>query len=212
MKDIRVASTLILVAGSELANAPPKLITIKRSSDSNYLPETLVFPGGNFDAGDEHVDWLSIIPSEEQDVHSNIGILSVTPILRALSLRITAIRETFEECGILLCKAYNHPKTDKVTPLFINDINGWRNKIRKNSYEFLNLCRSYRCYPDVKNLYLISTWITPPNYARRYDCKFFVAVMDHVVDGDVDTIEVQSMEVGMEHTICIGGFMRRNCL
>lgn len=202
MDDIRLASTLILVAGNELVDAPPKLVTIKRGSHSNYLPGTFAFPGGNFDEGDEHVDWLSIIPPEERDIY--LSTETSSPIPRALSLRITAIRETFEECGILLCKAYNTPKTDKVTPLFINDSKGWREKIHKNSYEFLNLCRSYRCHPDVRNLYLVNTWITPPTSARRYNCKFFVAVMDHIVDGDVNTAEIQSMQVGMKQMNCIG--------
>lgn len=207
MTYVRDASTLILVAGSEMASAPPKVLFIKRGSGSNYLPDAFAFPGGNFDKSDEHIDWLSIIPSEDQEIHPNAVFSPATQIPRTLSLRITAIRETFEECGILLCKTYNSPKSDKVTPLFMSDNKRWRHRIRDNSYEFLNLCRSYHCYPDVKNLYLVSNWITPPVSIspRRYDCKFFVAVTDHVVDGDVDTTEVQSMEVGIGRTIYVGG-------
>lgn len=199
MTDVRDASTLILVAGSDLACDPPKVLTIIRASNLNYLPDALVFPGGNFDKNDEHVDWLSIIPIEEQNVNLNSKISSTAQVSRALSSRITAIRETFEECCILLCKRYNDPKISKVTPLFINDSKRWRQKIRTNSYEFLNLCRSYRCYPDVRGLYFISTWITPPHFTRRYNCKFFAAVTDYVVDGDIDTTEVQSMEVSTRH-------------
>lgn len=80
------------------------------------MPGTYVFPGGNISKSDSSIDWIRLY--EKFGVHKeSLDELKLTEnvpnvlqnseengLPKYLSFRICAIRETFEECGILLCK------------------------------------------------------------------------------------------------------------
>lgn len=192
------ASTLILAA-NHIKGQTIKILALKRASEVSHMPNAYVFPGGNHHAADEHPDWLSLLSQHECDVKLNIvGFVdesSDIQISKAVSTRITAIRETFEECGILICRHKNDSCCNKINDYNIVDKNIWRKKVHNDPYEFLNLCRTFECFPNIKGLYLFSNWITPKIYPRRYDCKFFIAIMDQVTEGKADNIEIKKVEV-----------------
>ena len=79
------ASTLILLRTTEEG---VELFMMKRNPFSDFAPGALVFPGGMLEEIDTQ-DWSGLIPST-----SNCDPL--------LAYKIAAIRETFEESGILL--------------------------------------------------------------------------------------------------------------
>lgn len=194
MKKVHLSSSLILVAHNASLHCP-KILALKRSSQMKNFPKALVFPGGHVDDADEHIDWLSIVPSSERDVNLNILKSELLPpgrVPKAVSLRITAIREAFEECGILLCK-----KTENNDSLSLSsaDEKVWRKKIHNSASEFLNFCRHHQCFPDVKALFLFSNWITPVNYPKRYNTMFFLTTIDREIDAVADEIETDCVEV-----------------
>ncbi|GJQ72634.1 hypothetical protein Trydic_g17534 [Trypoxylus dichotomus] len=124
LKIWREASSIILVA--KTAFAPTirhgdfnyKLLTLKRSSKSGYMPGSYVFPGGILSPADASRDWLTLYesfgfksesfdklnPKENRPKLYQNQNFDVLP--KYLSLRISAIRETFEESGILICRSY----------------------------------------------------------------------------------------------------------
>lgn len=119
-------------------------------------------------------------------------------IPKDLSLRVTAIRETFEECGILLCKKKYCCKdeTNAVSNhLEIDRINMWRNLVQKNACNFISLCRQNSCYPDVGALYLWSNWLSPPMLKTKFDTKFFIVFIESPVDASPDGIETSQISV-----------------
>jgi len=80
------------------------------------MPGLYVFPGGTVDSADANVKWREYLATFGL---GNDRLASLVPktasrpeifrsreneLLREVSLRITAIRETFEECGILICR------------------------------------------------------------------------------------------------------------
>lgn len=119
-------------------------------------------------------------------------------IPKHLSLRVTAIRETFEECGILLCRKINSHKTESFTTanhLEIDSIDRWRKSVQKNASSFIDLCNQNNCYPDVGALHLWSNWLSPPLLKTKFDTKFFLAFIESSVDASPDGIETSQMSV-----------------
>lgn len=122
LKKWRDSATLILVAkqifrpinSSDFNNY--RILTMKRSARSSFMPDTHVFPGGTLDKSDCSHEWLKLYKKfgvNESSFDHFKKIKYLCPIFdnkndgnipRFISLRICAIREAFEECGVLLCK------------------------------------------------------------------------------------------------------------
>lgn len=121
-------------------------------------------------------------------------------IPKYLSLRVTAIRETFEESGILLCKKLNCQNADSSTAIHleIDDIDKWRKLVQKNASNFIDLCSQNNCYPDVGALHLWSNWLTPPLMKTKFDTKFFLAIINSPVSASPDGIEISEMTVNIK--------------
>ena len=121
-------------------------------------------------------------------------------IPKCLSLRVTAIRETFEESGILLCKKVNCDQPENcatVNHLEIDSIDRWRKLVQKNASNFINLCSENNCYPDVGALHLWSNWLTPPLIRTQFDTTFFLAFMESSVNASPDGVETSQMTVSI---------------
>lgn len=189
----------------------------KMGCGSTGSPRVCVFPGGTFSAADSVQEWEALfstfgITLDFLSRSIGKGSISKLPIFdnkgedipRWLSLRIAAIRETFEECGILLCKHKEGCEPSSKTGfthashLKIDGIEDWRAKVLNNPFQFLSLCKEYECYPDVENLLLWSNWLTPSHLPDRFDAVFFVTCMDTsaLFRGSPDYKEIASTQVG----------------
>lgn len=189
----------------------------KRGCGSTGQPRMCVFPGGTFSAADSVKEWVTLFTNfgvNPSLFPNSIRINNAPnfPILdnkqeelpRWLSLRITAIRETFEECGILLCKKNqvdeHTSKEDHSTSTShfeIDNIDSWRSKVLSDPFQFIALCKTFSCYPDVQNLHLWSNWLTPSHLPERFDAIFFLTFMDNLKDfrGTPDYKEIASVQV-----------------
>lgn len=103
LKSWRECASLILAAKTHFASTKKtddynyNLLLIQRSVKSGFMPSTYVFPGGALCPPDSSKEWLKLYKNSANfDGHNALPSL--------LTDRIAAIRETFEECGILLCK------------------------------------------------------------------------------------------------------------
>lgn len=113
-------SASLIVAAKTAAGNPRgcnyKIICLKRSSKSGFMPNNYVFPGGNLSKSDSDPKWMELFqkagygqnelinlkPTDNVPLIFNNHVSSGLP--KYISLRICAIREAFEECGILICK------------------------------------------------------------------------------------------------------------
>ncbi|KAG8307895.1 acyl-coenzyme A diphosphatase NUDT19-like [Homalodisca vitripennis] len=194
-----------------------EILALKKRSTPK--PQLCVFPGGSVSIADSVQEWEGLFSkfgltlNVLSDSLANTNILKL-PIFndrnedlpRWLSLRITAIRETFEECGILLCKSKQTQNTlqdqsaliqDHTTNHFeVDNIESWRSKVLDDPFQFLALCEHFNCYPDVENLYLWSNWLTPSHMTERFDAVFFFTNMNHLTlyRGSPDYKEIESSE------------------
>lgn len=211
MSVAKQASCLLLVTKNRPTNSPTyknndvSTLLLKRSSSSSNLPGHHVFPGGSSDKADQSSEWLTYLPESELDVSLNLldldkKLYTYVPnnnyISQAISLRITAIRETFEESGILLCRSRSESSiTERIKHYEIDGAEEWREKIRKDPTEFLSLCKQHDCYPDVKKLHLISNWVSALSLPKRFDCVFFMAVTNDQLATKPDETEIQDGKV-----------------
>lgn len=98
----------------------------------------------------------------------NDFILSVYP--RELSLRIAAIREAFEELGVIFCRDRKHIAGDSggygnFRENF--DRSHWQKLVHNDSNKFLTLCEELDIVPDLWSLYEWSNWFTPSTFKKR---------------------------------------------
>jgi 8-oxo-dGTP pyrophosphatase MutT (NUDIX family) len=92
----RDAATLILV---RLKNRTPEVLMGCRAAKSAFMPNRYVFPGGRVDPADAHIPIATSL-----DRHVKARLLKAATLQRAQALGVAAVRETFEETGLMLAK------------------------------------------------------------------------------------------------------------
>nr|XP_018918050.1 PREDICTED: nucleoside diphosphate-linked moiety X motif 19-like [Bemisia tabaci] len=183
------------------------VLALKRHSDSSVLPNFYVFPGGHTHHSDSSEEWRRVFSQSTCEASRNcfetLNANVTLPIFKsnneigipkAISLRIAAIRETFEECGILLCKRFEEKKQDIDKHLEIESIAQWRQQVIADASNFIKLCVENKCYPNVTALSLWSNWKTPVNIpAKKFDVAFFLVVLEDCYRAIPDSIEIEEI-------------------
>lgn len=146
----RDAATLIVLRET---GAGPQVLMGKRSRNAAFIPDAYVFPGGRHDPEDQTAAPASPLdaPIAKMAVRGNR--------VRAEGLAMTAVRETFEETGLLLAKPGAVGEVEDPT---------WR--------EF----RELSVAPDLARLRYVGRAITSPYSAIRFHARFFIARAEHL--------------------------------
>ena len=145
--------------------AEPELFMVRRHAKSAF-GAAYAFPGGVVDPGDRLVHgFCQGISARAAD--EKLGVAS-----GGLDYYSAAIRELFEESGVLLADAGNLGEALPVVRDALNDgSDSWDDFVRRNSLQL-----------DCHALHYISHWITPPSQPKRYSTRFFLAALP---DGQV---------------------------
>lgn len=143
----RLAATLILV---DRSGARPKVLMGRRSPTDRFMPGKYCFPGGRLDPDDRRMNVAGALPGPVEDRLAKIAPDS-PGLPRALAL--AAVRETFEETGLLLGTRDYGPPPDP--PAL------WR------------AFAEHGVFPDLEPLHFIARAVTPPRLPMRYDAAFF---------------------------------------
>jgi len=174
----RMASTVLLLRESD---GGTEVFMQRRVSSMKFAPSMWVFPGGGVDPRDETtgVPWAGPSPQEWARL---MGVPEPT----AQALVIAAVREVFEECGVLLAG----PSEDDVAP----DVSGgdWqadRAALLDRSVSFAELLQRRSLLLRSDLLALQDHWITPELEPRRYDTWFFSALLPESQVADDRTSE-----------------------
>jgi 8-oxo-dGTP pyrophosphatase MutT (NUDIX family) len=176
---VRLAATVIL------ARPPFEVYVTRRSARSAFAPGAFVFPGGTVetqDASQAARDRTLGLEGDRLDREFRATIPSElacdVPIVdrdAATALFITALRELFEEAGVLLAR------TASGSPV-VAAAGEWsrvareRTAVQSGALTFADFLRAHDWYGDANALTLFSHWITPPSEPRRYNTHFFFAV------------------------------------
>ncbi|MFW6115012.1 MAG: NUDIX hydrolase [Thermodesulfobacteriota bacterium] len=164
---LRPASTVILVRqhGGEV-----QVYLLKRSPTNRFFPGTYVFPGGEVDREDEDmILWASQVAMDRKDISQRLG--GGISEAEAVAYGITAIRETFEEAGILLYNGTGPSGADmealRSRRMQRGLSRGWLKELVLSDHVQLSLSRLVRW----------AHWITPEGLPKRYDTRFLMAFM-----------------------------------
>jgi len=161
------ASTLILVRGE---GEKFQVYLLKRSSQSGFMPGNYVFPGGVVDSEDRNVDlWSGYVDLDRDQVIKRFG--GGLNNADVMSHGIAAIRETFEEAGVLLARQNGGTGRD-IDNLLDQRLVGSLSKTWLGE-----LVAAGEWTLRFSELACWSHWITPKIRSKRYDTRFFVAFM-----------------------------------
>ncbi|HET6877591.1 MAG TPA: NUDIX hydrolase [Jatrophihabitans sp.] len=169
---VRDAATVILLRDGA---AGLEVWLLTRVTQMVFAGGMSVFPGGRVDADD------AALPFAGDDVFADLARrLECTPDL-ARALLGAAVRETFEETGVLL--------TDPPA-----DLDGARAAVEAGEVGFGELLRDHGLAVDTRALRPWSRWITPEGEVRRYDARFFVGALPEGAEAHHETTEASEAD------------------
>ncbi|HWC24812.1 MAG TPA: NUDIX hydrolase [Flexivirga sp.] len=177
----RLASTVLLVRES---GSGVEVFMQRRVSSMKFAPSMWVFPGGGVDARDESpgVPWAGPSPAEWASL---LGIPEPT----AQAIVSAAVREVFEECGVLLAGTSSD---DVVLDVTGDDWQADRAAVLERRLPFASLLERRGLVLRSDLLALQDHWITPEMQPRRYDTWFFSARLPERQVADDRTTEVDT--------------------
>ena len=177
----RPSATLVLLrqAGFGL-----EVLLLKRSPRSGFIPGAWVFPGGTVDRDDADPGILSRIHGVTQEA-ANERLRPSVSEPPALAYWVAALRETFEETGILLHRGTGkvrdsgHPSASGETPADSEahrEAEGFaRSRLLAGEASFREILETLDLTLDAGALEYNGHWLTPECEHRRYETRFFAA-------------------------------------
>ena len=161
------ASTVILLREGEKS---PEVLLLERHARSAILPAMYVFPGGRVEDPDRAlVDRLGRFTAS----HARERLTTVPPEL-ALGYFVAAVRETFEEAGLLLARRRGH--SELVDGDTAHALQQHRLAVQASPERFRELVEAEDLELAVDHLCVHGHWITPERVERRFDTIFFAAL------------------------------------
>jgi glyoxylase-like metal-dependent hydrolase (beta-lactamase superfamily II)/8-oxo-dGTP pyrophosphatase MutT (NUDIX family) len=159
--DARLAASLLLLRDGE--EGLEVLMLRRAERDGDLRSGAAVFPGGVLDPRDRAAHAHATGP-DDAEASARLGVAG-----GGLDYLVAAVRETFEEAGLLLAEP--HPDATRLAALA-----GWRQRLQEGSASIAELCLAEGLRLDLRGLAYYSHWLTPPGLPKRFDTRFFAAL------------------------------------
>lgn len=160
----RDAATIALVRDGERGL---ETYLLRRRSTLEFAPGVLVFPGGAVHDGDRALTrWIGPEPAEWAE---RFGCDEST----ARGLVVAAIRETYEESGVLFASgSEGEPVLDDMAGMVAE-----RHALDRGELDFGDFLAAHGLFARTDLLSAWAHWVTPAFEPKRYDTRFFVAAV-----------------------------------
>lgn len=152
------AATVLLLRDGD---AGLEVFMVRRHHEIEFAAGALVFPGGKAARGDFDPALI-----ERAD-----RISGWTPELHAVAA--AAIREAFEEAGVLMAR--DRDTGELVSETRLAELDQYRERLEKGEMSLLAMLRQERLRLAFDQLVHFAHWVTPKHMPRRYDTHFFLA-------------------------------------
>ena len=186
---VRDAPTASAVGSDEAGRL--EVLLLERHAASAFAPGALVFPGGKLDRVDATLPDACVRWSAPGTWASRLGVSSTG---QARALLVAAVRETFEEAGLLLaCHADGTDLADR--PLPAAEVAAVRDRMtaRDGSHDWAGWLLGHGLLLDLDALAMWSWWVTPAGLPRRFDTRFLIAALPAGQYASHDAVETTAM-------------------
>jgi 8-oxo-dGTP pyrophosphatase MutT (NUDIX family) len=171
------AATLILIDHSA---SIAKVLLGKRHHGHKFMPGRYVFPGGGVEPADKRM--ATARPLDRHAEQRLMRAVKRPSPVKARALALAAIRETYEETGLLLGAPASHASKAPPGP--------WA------------AFGQARILPDLAAIHFVARAITPPRRPKRFDTRFFAADagaiarrIDGMIGPDTELVELVWMPI-----------------
>lgn len=180
----RPAATIVLLRDGREGL---EVLLMRRNRNAGFVPGAYVFPGGRVDGTDATPDALARLDGlSAEQAERRLDLVAADP--PAIAYYLAALREAFEETGILIgrgpgggspaCAAAD-PEVDRV-----------RDDVMEDRLGFGEALDLLGCRIDGRSVEYLAHWITPVAEPRRYDTRFFAARVADDAEPIVDPREM----------------------
>ncbi len=168
----RTAASLLIVRDGAAGLEVLMLRRAERAGDARS--GAAVFPGGVLDARDAEA-YPHCLGNDDAAWSQRLGVAS-----RGQDYLVAAVRETFEEVGLLLAS-----HTDGRAP-DLAALKPWRDRLQDGSASAADFCVAEGLQFDLRGLVYMAHWLTPPGVPKRFDTRFFMCLAPEGQEAQAD--------------------------
>jgi len=163
----RLAATLVVVRD---APGGLEVLLLRRAEKGDHNSGAWVFPGGLIDVADRRCHGVCLGLDDAQ-ASARLGVAG-----GGLDQYVAAIRECFEEAGLLFAVGADGQIVDLEGERGAR-LSAWRGPLGSGACDLGDVCRDFDLRLAVDRLFYIGHWLTPLGRAKRFDTRFFLAVL-----------------------------------
>jgi 8-oxo-dGTP pyrophosphatase MutT (NUDIX family) len=186
--EIRDAATMLVI---DRTGPAPKVLVGRRHHGHKFMPGKFVFPGGRVERADRYVTAATALDGR---VEARLRQETHDPSTeKSRSFALAAIREVFEETGLVLGVKTDGLTTDGPLP----SVPPCKDQGPDHAAEEWTKFARSGVAPDLAAMHFIARAITPPGRPKRFDTRFFAvdadaiaARIDGVVGPDTELVEL----------------------
>jgi 8-oxo-dGTP pyrophosphatase MutT (NUDIX family) len=185
------AASILLVRDQVRGQGPLEVLLLERHLDSDFAGGALVFPGGKVDDQDRALDAARWTGRNPKGWRERLG---TDTDAEARGLLVAAVRETFEEVGVLFATdEEEEPVTaDQLRSASFREA---RRRLcsRDERWDWRRWLEDEALVLDLRALEFWSWWVTPEGQHKRFDTRFFLAVLPRGQAPAHDDVEASSL-------------------
>jgi 8-oxo-dGTP pyrophosphatase MutT (NUDIX family) len=162
--------------------SPPGLevFMLRRTASAAFAAGMYVFPGGRVD----EADGTAVAEVAGTGLDDGVASKLLGVDRGGLAYWVAAVRECFEEAGVLLAR--RRDGGGGTVPTEVSE----RRAVHAGELSMAELCRRHDLVLDLSAMRYVAHWVTPVGETRRFDTRFFLAAAPSGQDGAHDDAEL----------------------